>query len=557
MEQLYPQLQGIHPNVQINTVQLEDGHNLNSLWLAYGTEGVAELINNYERKASKADQLEIISERKIKFTGRAATYFVIGYLPNDLGSMKVSLSIVDSQTDRKHRIKVDLFDFTSVQYQCQQLTEKQGMDFNLLEADLILLADLLEQHREALFEADVNPITDKYSEKELTPKATEKAVEFLSNPRLMKNIDKLLEQSGIVGEDMNRISLYVISSSYKSQNPLHAMVQGTSGGGKSHLINAIAQCFPQEDVMDMTRITPKALYHHGEKELMDKLVIIQDFDGLDDEAQYAFREVQSNKRLGSSSVVKDRQGNMRTKQKVVNANFASLVATTKAEVYLDNASRSTMQGIDESTDQTQRIIQRQNKKRAGMIDTESEHEAKQLLRNCMRVMKKYHVVNPFADKITLPLDAKMLRRLNEQYQDFISQITLLHQYQRKTDDKGRLVATKEDVQTATEIFFNAIILKVDELDGSTRQFFEKLKAFVKAQPTGTTYKFRQIEIRQHTNLAKTTVFKYFQLLQELEYIKAVEGSANTGFKYVVSYWDNMEKLRARVKQDLSQQLEKL
>ncbi|PHK25849.1 hypothetical protein VF13_42380, partial [Nostoc linckia z16] len=296
---------------------------------------------------------------------------------------------------------------------------------------------------------------------------------------------------------------------------------------------------------------------HGEKDLTDKLVIIQDFDGLVEEAQYAFREVQSNKRLGSSTVVKDRQGNMRTRQKVVNANFASLVATTKAEIYLDNAGRSIMQGIDESGEQTQRIIERQNKKRAGIIDAETEHEAKQLLRNCMRVLKKYHVVNPFADKITLPLDAKMLRRLNEQYHDFIGQITLLHQYQRKTDDKGRLVATKEDVKIATEIFFNAILLKVDELDGSTRQFFEKLKDFVKAQPTGKTYKFKQIEVRQHTNLAKTTVFKYFQLLQELEYIQAVEGSANTGFKYVISYCDNLEKLKARIKQDLAQQLENL
>lgn len=557
MENLYPKLQAIQPNAQINSVQLEDGFNLNSLWLAYGTEGVAELINGYERKANQATQLEIVSEQKIKFIGKAAQYFVIGYLPNDLGSMKVSLSIVDSQTERKHRIKVDLFDFTSVQYQCQQLNEKQGIDFNLLEADLILLADLLEQHRETLFEADANLITDKYSEKELTPRAAEKAVEFLSNPRLIKDIDKLLEQSGIVGEETNRISLFIISSSYKFHNTLHGMVQGTSGGGKSHLINAIAQCIPQEDVMDMTRITPKALYNHGEKDLTDKLIIIQDFDGLDEEAQFAFREAQSNKRLGSSTVVKDRQGNMRTKQKVVNANFASLVATTKAEIYLDNASRSIMQGIDESTDQTQRIIERQNRKRAGMVDTETEHEAKQLLRNCMRVLKKYHVVNPFADKITLPLDAKMLRRLNEQYQDFISQITLLHQYQRKTDDKGRLIATKEDVKMATEIFFNAILLKVDELDGSTRQFFESLKDFVKSQPTGSTYKFKQIEIRQHTNLAKTTVFKYFQLLQELEYIQAVEGTANTGFKYVVSYWDNLEKLKARVKQDLTLQLENL
>lgn len=558
MEQIITQLHRIQPNVSINTVELEDGHNINSLLNGYSAEAVAELINSYERKGSTtASQLEILGEQKIKFQGKAAEYFVIGNLPIDLGSMKVSLQLTPSQSTRKHRIKTDLFDFTSMQYHCQQLAERQGINFNLLEADLIELGDLLEQYRESLNEAEANPLTEQYSEKELTPKAQEKAVEFLSNPRLIKNMDKLLEQSGIIGEEANRISALVIASSYKSFTPLHGMIQGTSGGGKSQLVNGIRECMPQEIIKDLTRITPKAFYNHGERDLVDKLIIIQDLDGLESEAQYALREAQSNKRLGSATVSKDRMGNLKTKEKVVHTHFASLVATTKGEVYLDNASRSIMQGIDESIDQTKRIIQRQNQKRAGMIDTDSEHEAKQLLRNCMRVLKKYHVVNPYADRIELPVDAKMLRRLNEQYQDFISQITLLHQYQRERDERGRLIVTKEDVKTATEIFFNAIILKVDELDGSSRQFFESLKTYVKAQATGTTYKFTQREVRQHINLGRATVHGYFKLLQDLEYIQAIEGSPNKGFKYVVSYWDNMEKLKARIKQELNQQLEAL
>ena len=175
----------------------------------------------------------------------------------------------------------------------------------------------------------------------------------------------------------------------------------------------------------------------------------------------------------------------------------------------------------------------------------------------MRVLKSYEVVNPFADKLMLPLEAKMLRRLNNQFQGFVSQITILHQYQRKMDSKGRLVATKEDVQKAVDIFFGSIIIKVDELDKSTRQFFELLKGFVKSQPSGTTHKFCTRDIRQELNISKTSAFKYVQLLQELEYIQAVEGSTNKGFKYVVSYWDNMEKLKAKIKADLHNQLEAL
>ena len=556
MEQLKTQLHQVRPELPINTIQLPEGHSMNDMWLNYGMDGIVELLKNATVEKTNAT-LTIHNGYKISFKGKTGTFYVIGSLPMDLGNLRVSLQIIEHNTAKKHRLKIDLFDFVNVQNQCRELSEKQGFDSNLLEADLILFTDLLEAHRESLFEAELNPITDQFSAKELTPQAQEKAVQFLSNKRLLENIDSLLEQSGIIGEEENRKLLFTLASSYKMPYLLHGLVQGSSGEGKSHLINAIADCMPQEDVMNLTRVTSKSLYHYQGKELINKLILIQDFDGLDEEAQFAFREMQSAKFLTSSTVVKDMFGNTRGKMKKVEAHFASLTATTKAEVYYDNMSRSVVLGVDESQAQTLRIIKAQNLKIAGVSNAESEQQAKQILRNCMRVLKSYEVVNPFADKLMLPLEAKMLRRLNNQFQNFVSQVTILHQYQRKTDAKGRLITTKEDVQKAVDIFFSSIIIKVDELDKSSRQFFELLKGFVKNQTNGTTHRFTIREIRQELNISKTSTFKYIQLLQELEYIQAVEGSVNKGFKYVVSYWDNMEKLKAKIKANLQKQLEEL
>ena len=556
MEQLKTQLHQVRPELPINTIQLPEGHSMNDMWLNYGMDGIVELLKNATVEKTNAT-LTIHNGYKISFKGKTGTFYVIGSLPMDLGNLRVSLQIIEHNTAKKHRLKIDLFDFVNLQNQCRELSEKQGFDSNLLEADLILFTDLLEAHRESLFEAELNPITDQFSAKELTPQAQEKAVQFLSNKRLLENIDSLLEQSGIIGEEENRKLLFTLASSYKMPYLLHGLVQGSSGEGKSHLINAIADCMPQEDVMNLTRVTSKSLYHYQGKELINKLILIQDFDGLDDEAQFAFREMQSAKFLTSSTVVKDMFGNTRGKMKKVEAHFASLTATTKAEVYYDNMSRSVVLGVDESQAQTLRIIKAQNLKIAGVSNAESEQQAKQILRNCMRILKSYEVVNPFADKLMLPLEAKMLRRLNNQFQNFVSQVTILHQYQRKTDAKGRLVTTKEDVQKAVDIFFSSIIIKVDELDKSSRQFFELLKGFVKNQTNGTTHRFTIREIRQELNISKTSTFKYIQLLQELEYIQAVEGSVNKGFKYVVSYWDNMEKLKAKIKANLQKQLEEL
>ena len=547
-------MQEIRPDVPLSIVELPEGHSLNDMWVNYGSEGISNLLKNAKTEKT-GSALQIVNGYKISYTGIAGIFYVVGNLPMDLGNLRVSLQIVAHTTQKKHRLKVDLFDFGSVQSQCGELSEKQGFDFQELETDFLQLTDLLEQHREALFEAEINPVTDRYSEKELTPLAHEKAVEFLSKPQLLENINKLLEQNGIVGEEQNRMVLFVLASSYKMPYLMHAIVQGSSGEGKSHLINGIAQCMPQEDVMNMTRITSKSLYHYRDKELINKLIVIQDFDGLDEEAQYAFREMQSAKFLTSSTVVKDIFGNNRGRIKQVQAHFASMTTTTKAEVYYDNMSRSVILGVDESQAQTMRIIAIQNKKLAGKGNNENELQATQLLRNAMRVLKSYEVINPFADKLILPLEAKMLRRLNSQFQNFVSQITILHQYQRKTDSKGRLIATKEDVKSAVDIFFSSIIIKVDELDKSTRQFFENLKGYVKSQKNGTTHRFTNREIRQKLNISKTSSFRYMLLLQELEYIQAIEGSVNRGFKYVISYWDNMEKLKSKIKKELNSQLE--
>lgn len=557
METIQQLVQQIKPQIPIKELQLPDGDSLNEMWLKYGTEGISEFLKSDVPSEQPLEGLKMINDYKLSFEGKAGTYLVIGKLSMEMQNMKVSLQIIDRSTQRKHRLKIDLFEFAHVQFQCKELSEKQNLDYNTLEADLIRLTDLLEVYREELFEAEVNPISEQYSAKELTPKASENAMEFLSKPNLLKNIDKLLEQSGIIGEEDNRMMLFVIASTYKMPNLLHCLIQGCSGEGKSHLLNSIAQCMPQEDVMNTTRITKKSLYHYQDKELTNKLILIQDFDGLDEEAQFAFREMQSAKFLTSSTVSKDQFGNVRGKLKQVNCHFASLTATTKAEVYYDNMSRSVVIGVDESLEQTLRIVKQQNQKIAGLIDTDKEQQAKELLRNCIRVLKSYIVVNPYADKIMLPLEAKMLRRLNSQFQNFVSQITILHQYQRKTDSKGRLIATKEDILKAVEIFFSAIMIKVDELDGSTRQFFEKMKSYVRKQPKGTTHRFTAREIRQEMNISKSTNFKYFTMLQELEYIQAVEGSVNRGFKYLITHWDDIEKLRTKIKNELTQQLEEL
>jgi len=591
MKNTAKQLREIAKSASVQRVTLPEKENLNEFYQNYASEGIVKLIGEAEevekvsttnislpiaepveriplretslqepRNEKASLMLTLIHDSKLLMQGEHNLYYILGGIPQDMGSLYVTVMTEEKDTGRKERTKVDLYEKEQLRHFAFQLSELFSQNVDYVESELLQLTDLLEQYREKQFEHSRAAYQVKRNYASVSPENQKKCFDFLSKPDLINRIDSLIEQAGVVGEENNRRLLFIIASTYKMKDPLHALVQGTSGSGKSHLINIIGSCLPPEDVMSMTRVTSKSFYHYNKDELVDKLMLIQDFDGLDEEAQYAFRELQSAGSISSSTTYKDRSGNIISTMKLVRSHFASLLATTKAEVYYDNMSRSVIIGIDESEEQTDRIIQHQNEKLAGIIDEKKEKEARDFLQNCMRCIKPLEVVNRYADKIRLPVEAKMLRRLNTHYQCFVKQITILHQYQRKTDEYGRLIAEPQDLQMACDILFDAIMLKVDDLDTSLRQFFDRMKVHIKKLAKGqeaSVFVFTQRDVRIALNISKTQCFRYMEDLELLEYVQKTGGYANRGFKYKIVYWDDMEKIRERIKEQLGEQLTKL
>jgi DNA primase len=413
-----------------------------------------------------------------------------------------------------------------------------------------ILIHLIEQRKEIVFSFSI----EEHIKIEPKPKqiSLEATIEILKQSDVLNEIGKLIEQSGIVGEENSRLLLFIIASSYKTKSPLHAIVQGSSGSGKTHLISKIADLIPQEDVLRFTRITESSLYNWGEYELVNKLLIIEDLDGLKEEAMFAMRELISNQRLSSSVSIKDKKGNIKSTKKEVKGIFSSLSATTKGEIYEDNMSRSFLLAVDESQEQSRRIIDYQNKKYAGEIEPKHQDKARNQLQQIVRNLKSYEVINPYATKLELPEEVHKIRRLNEMFQSIVKQITIINQQNRELKN-DKLITQIEDLQQATEVLFESIILKVDELDGSLRQFFERLKKHLKTQEKD----FTQREIRQAFNISKSQIHRYLQSLLELEYIRQIGGFANKGLKYKVDYWDDYQRLRIKIKEKLLLQIETL
>ena len=432
--------------------------------------------------------------------------------------------------------------------------EELELRSDLVENDLSQLTDLLEEYRENQLQQSTK---DADSDKTLTLAQQARCKVFLQQADLIQKLNQLIGQSGITGEDNNRLFLFVIATSHKMPETLHALIQGSSGSGKTHLLSKIAELMPDERVVKFTRVTENSFYNYDEYFFKGKLICLEDIDGLKEEALFAWRELISNNQLSSSTSQKDENGNIRSAQRIVRGPMASICATTHGQIYEDNMSRLFIIAVDESQEQTARIMNYQKQKAAGLIDAEKEREASALLQNLVRMLKPCKVINPYANQLHLPPQAHKIRRLNELYLAFVKQITIINQYQRKRDQQGRLITQKEDLKTAVTILFESIFLKVDELDGSLRQFFEALKTYLEEKPNAQQYEFTQREVRQALHISKTQLHRYLYELISLEYLQQTGGYANKGFKYRVSYWDNIQKLRNEIQDYLYNQIDNL
>ena len=519
-------------------LQIDEVVNNYSVLACYGTNGLNEEIQNAIKELKQLEEIIFCfdnDEAGKEAVNKYGALFMSEYKNLKITALKLpNKDINETLQLHENEIVIEL------------LAQRKSFLFSDEAIGNILKEDIKLQITE-----------DKKAIKSIEEKAVKSnntnAIEFLKGKDLLKRLNELIGKSGIVGEENSRLLLFLIIISYMNKSPIHAIIQGSSGSGKTLIISRIADLMPQEDVLRFTRITESSLYNWGEFDLFRKIIIIEDLDGLKEEALYALRELISNQFLSSSVSIKDKKGNNKSARKEVKGQFSSLSATTKGETYEDNMSRSFLIAVDESKEQTKRIIDHQNQRSAGEIDPKEREKAVAFIQQIVRSLKHYEVINPFATKLQLPEKVHKIRRLNEMYQAVIKQVTFLNQYQREQTADGKLITTIEDIEQATEILFESIVLKVDELDGSLRQFFEKVKKYLKEK----NQEFTQREIRQEFNISKSQCSRFIIQLVELEYITLKYGGNLKLQKYVIDYWDNHSKLRSEIKDFLMNQIQEL
>jgi DNA primase/ABC-type dipeptide/oligopeptide/nickel transport system ATPase component len=508
-------------------------------------------------------KLNTQNPHKLTYTSDTATYLIKGGVDKVMSKLNVTLEIINeklSEHINKIRFsKLDLYDSKQVEKVIIDTNEKLQLHQSILEKDIYQLTEYLDEHREAQLASDTSlPFGEVggAAPYQLTTLERNKALELANDTNLINTIKEKLTHTGIVGEEENKTFLFVIAVSHIQENPLNALIQGSSGSGKTNLLKGIYKIIPDENKKIYSRCSEKMLYNVPKYYFKNKLICFEDVDGLGEEAEYAWRELVSNGELISGVSYKDEKGNIGIKELIVYGPITSIACTTHGAIYADNMSRLFLIAIDESKEQTKKINDYQAKEAAGLIHKQEQKNNQNELKNFVRLLQPYNVHNPHATKLKLPEGIRDERRLYRLYLYFIDMITVLHQYQRNKTPQGKLIATKQDCQLAKDLLFECIMLKMDELDGSLRQFFERLKDYVSKQ-NNNNYEFTQKEIREILQLKKTSLSYYINQLMSFEYLQQVGSHINKGNRYKILYFDDYRKMREDVKEFLQKQLDAL
>jgi DNA primase len=567
---LAPQLRMNNEKLRITYVETPDGEDINSLAQGHEPEIFTHLINQRkplsfltepkEPGAKREDNTNINGSNvlalgsslntgnpnKLIYDTQELRFTIWGGIEKDnLHRLKVNL-LVEKITDsfKYYQDDVNLYSNAQLQRFIKGVAEELETSSTTVKNTLRELSTQLAEYRLKLIDNEQKALQPKLYQ--MTKEEEREAMNFLKGKQLVRNTLAAIEKTGLVGEQKNGLLLYFLYLSRLMDEPLHAIIFGKSGSGKTYLQTRVSECLPEESLRTITSLTENTLYYSAGGFWAHKVLLIEDLEGVYN-AFLPLREFMSKQSITKLTTEKDAKGNNTQKVLMVEGPICVSGATTQESIYEDNANRSFLLIVDESPAHLDEVMQYQRKLQADLINETEQQKAKQVLKNAQRLLRQIKVINPYAPQLEIPGCVFKKLRTNIHYLKLIEIITFYHQHQRevKTDANGKpyILTTIEDIECANYLVKDTLLRKSDELSGELRNFFESLKNSITSKQLQSFY---AKEIREAYRMNPMKVNRYLRELESRGFIQHHGGNRKNGFEYQVNTWDEYEKLKTGV-----------
>ena len=564
------------PQVKLSKVETPEGEDINSLMV--GHENAGELFKHlldersslYLSEPPKETPKQVLKSvpkqsilntedvEHIKWQKDNLCIEVWGGIDtHNLSRLRLSLHVY-VKGGASFRDDVNLYNYKQKKQFLHGLNDELGMSLYELKPLLENFISEVENYRlaeRAKREEKLNPAQVKMSDKD-----KQEALKLLRSKNLPHNVRKLLNKSGLIDESSNGLLLFTIYLTRFFKQPLHAIIFGSSGSGKTYLQSKVGACLPPEQVRTATSLSENTLYYSPKGYWNGVVLQIEDLTGVL-KALYPMREIMSNQKIVKYTMSKSTSGKPNQHVLEVNTQVCISGCTTAESVYEDNSNRSFLMYVNTDKNHEKQVLNYIKSQQAGSISLSDELGAKNLLMNMQRLLVPIKVVNPYATQLDLPLGVRKRYRSLEQYLQLINAITFLNQYQRNkhtNEQTGEQYITTEleDIELANELCRDSMLRKSDPLTGGLREFYESLKFYLSsAKKEGFTAK----DLLGETGLYPMKINRYLRGLEQRGYITVTGGNRKTGYEFKVVAWDEYDGIKQSINylDELLQNLKKV
>lgn len=315
------------------------------------------------------------------------------------------------------------------------------------------------------------------------------------------------EKLGIVGEEHNKLMCYLAATSRLMDTPLNILVLSSSGAGKSTLQDRTLRLIPPEDVIRVSAVTDKALFYMDS--LKGKLLALEEAAGVKD--TYAIRTLISEGYLAQETV-SGGQGLSRH----VEGGCSIFQTTTNPEISAETKSRFFILGVDESREQTRRILEMQRKSQT-LEGLRESSEIEGILRKhhaFQRLLEPYKVVNPYAEELFYEDDRLQARRDQPKFLNLCKTVAFLNQMKKtvkRCENIEYIEVDKSDIEQAVSLASEILGVSLDDLSLPARDLLDILVQM--KRPI-----FTRKDIMDFSGWTKTRLHIHLRELQEMELV---------------------------------------
>jgi hypothetical protein len=493
-------------------------------------ETVKQLIAETERsepEREETDDLEVtdLGHKRI-FTTGGVSYRLLGLRELFVSSLRVNIRAESAEA--KYIDNADLYSAKSRSMFAQNAGRALGSEPSRIERDLLRILEYLEAERDARFAEDTDTEPPELSETE-----REAGMALLRDPEIFSRIPRDLERLGYVGEELNKLLVYLAATSRRLADPLSVLVISESAAGKSFLIDTVKRLMPAEEVVSITSLSDQALNYLGEDGLLHKFLVMGEAVHSE-QIEHQVREMLSAKELSRLVAVKDpKTGVLRSETVRKPVVVSCAMSTTNPDVNPENASRFFLIHADESREQTARIhaVQRRKYALSRYREAETAEEIIRAHQAAQRLLRDRRIINPFAEALSFPQQAMRSRRDHERFLDLIAACSFLRQYQKEEqeteDASGNPIRYIEsdltDYAAAYRIMTSILSATLSAVPERAHTLYEAARRLAreKAHAEGLSAEevsFTQRELREQTGLNHTAVKRTVRLLCDYEYL---------------------------------------